>query len=138
MPAVKPSVVGMDEIASLEWDRLMHAMPPGLYTAMDVSLLTQYALAWSMLVKAQAEIDENGISVTIYEKDDNGNNVFSAYRNNPAIKVWKAASETLLKCADRLGLHPGARVRLEVPKRRSSPEPGAGSKFAGFLGATKQ
>jgi P27 family predicted phage terminase small subunit len=128
MPAVKPSVVEMDEIASLEWDRLKHAMPPGLYTAMDVALMTQYALAWSMLVKAQSEIDSGGI-ITFTEK---------GYGVSPAVKVWKAASETLLKCADRLGLHPGARVRLQVPKRGSSPEPGAGSKFAGFLGQTKQ
>jgi P27 family predicted phage terminase small subunit len=128
MPAVKPSAVAMDEIASLEWDRLMHAMPPGLYTALDVSLVTQYALAWSMLVKAQSEIDSGGI-IAFTEK---------GYGVSPAVKVWKAASETLLKCADRLGLHPGARTRLEIPSRKADPTPGAGSKFAGFLGATKQ
>jgi P27 family predicted phage terminase small subunit len=133
MPPVKPSVVTMDELASIEWDRVVAAMPPNLYTALDTTTLANYAMAWSMLVKAQNDIEENGLSVEIYEIGKDGAKVFTAIRTNPAVRVWKTASETLLKCADRLGLHPGARTRLEVPKRGAAPPQ---SKFAGYLGAT--
>lgn len=124
MPAVKPSVVAMDEIASLEWDRVIAAMPPGIYGALDVVALANYALAWSLFAKAQSEIDSGGV-VIFTEK---------GMASHPAVKVWKTASETLLKCADRLGLHPGARTRLELPKRGEKPPQ---SKFAGLLGGTK-
>lgn len=134
MPPVKPSVVEMDEIASQKWNVIMGAMPPQLYTALDTDVLAAHCLAWSLLVKAQKEIDEHGINITVFEKDDQGRNIIFETRNNPAVKVWKAAVETLLKTADRLGLHPGARSRLEMPKRNDQPQ----SRFAGLLGRTPQ
>ncbi|WP_068458985.1 phage terminase small subunit P27 family [Hyphomicrobium sulfonivorans] len=123
----------MDEIASLEWDRLINAMPPQLYTAMDTTTLANYALAWSMFVKAQNDIENNGLSIEISETTDAGTKVVVSVKTNPAVRVWRAASETLLKCADRLGLHPGARTRLELPKRGETPK----SSFAGLLGRTR-
>jgi len=75
-----------------------------------------------MLIRAQKEIDESGI-ITFTEK---------GYGVAPAVKVWKAASETLLKTADRLGLHPGARSKLQLPERGEQPK----SKFAGLIGRT--
>lgn len=133
----KPLIVEADEIASQEWDRVLDAMPPGLYTALDVPTLMNYALAWSMLVQSQADIKANGLSVEIYETDENGNKIFLSIRTNPAVRTWKTASETLLKCADRLGLHPGARTRLQVPARGDTID-ATKSKFAGYLGTTKQ
>lgn len=135
MPAVKPSAVAMDELASLEWDRLLAATPPGLYSAQDTALLANYAMAWSMLVKAQQRIDAEGVSIALFEVNrETGEREFTHYKTNPAVKVWKASSETLIKLADRLGLHPGARTRLQLPSRGEKPEQ---SKFAGLLGATK-
>lgn len=124
MPPVKPSLVAMDEVASLKWDVILGAMPPQLYTALDTDVLSAHCLAWSLLSKAQSEIDSGGI-IAFTEKGE-----------GPAasVRVWKAAVETLLKTADRLGLHPGARARLEMPKRNEAPQ----SKFAGLLGRTPQ
>lgn len=121
-PPCKPAVVKADALASAEWDRLIRAMPPGLYTALHNPVLAMHALAWSMLVKAQAAIDEHGLTM-ITER---------GRVSNPAVKVWKLASDTLLKTADRLGLHPGARINL--PKRSETP---FGGKFAGLLGKTQ-
>lgn len=124
MPPVKPSVVEMDEIASQKWNVIMGAMPPQLYTALDTDVLAAHCLAWSLLVKAQSEIDSGGI-IAFTEKGEGP---------AAAVRIWKAAVETLLKTADRLGLHPGARSRLEMPKRNDQPQ----SKFAGLLGRTPQ
>ena len=136
LPAVKPSVVAMDPLASGEWDRVIHAMPPEIYTALDVAVLAQYSLAWSMLVKAQKEIDENGITVTLFEKDQSGELCPVKLGTNPAVKVWRTAIDTLMKTTDRLGLSPGVRSRLEIPglSRKKDEKPKSG--FAGLLGRT--
>jgi P27 family predicted phage terminase small subunit len=131
-PLKKLPAVEADEIASQEWDRLISAMPPDLYTAADAAALASYAFAWSMLVKAQQEINLNGVMVTIYETDsETGERQVLSIRSNPAVKVWKAASETLIKLSDRLGLTPGVRSRLQLPSRSTKPTEG---RFAGLLG----
>lgn len=131
LPAVKPSAVGMDEIASAEWDRVLAAMPSGIYSALDTAALGTYALAWSMLVKSQREIDENGITERIYGKTKTGETYLADIKVNPSVRTWKAASETLIKMTDRLGLNPSVRSRLQVPSKRDRPQ----SKFSGLLGA---
>lgn len=134
MPAVKPSAVAMDELASLEWDRLVACMPPELYSAADTAVMSSYALAWSMLVKSQAEIDANG--VVVLEKteriDAEGNSTTKErYRKNPAVDTWKIAADQIHRCADKLGLSPGVRARLPNPKAQKE---APASKFAGLLG----
>lgn len=131
LPAVKPSAVGMDEIASLEWDRVLAAMPPGIYSALDTGALATYALAWSLLVKSQKEIDEHGVTERLFKQTRDGDVLLVGVSVNPAVRTWKAASETLVKMTDRLGLNPSVRTRLQVPQKGSRPE----SKFAGLLGS---
>jgi P27 family predicted phage terminase small subunit len=133
LPAKKPADIESDELANQEWDRLFEAMPPGIYTAADTSAIATYCLSWSMLIKAQREIALNGVMVAHYvENEETGDRMLLEYKANPAVKVWKAASETLIKMTDRLGLSPGVRSRLELPKR--SDKPTDQSKFAGLLG----
>lgn len=131
MPASKPHAVGMDALASAEFDRVMAAMPPGVYTALDVATLGQYALAWSMLVKAQQSIDEDGILIETFSVTKDGEQVFTGKKINPATKIWKAAAATLIQTSDRLGLSPGVRSRLKVPSRKEA----EGGKFAGLIKA---
>ena len=132
LPAVKPSAVGMDEIASHEWDRVLAAMPQGIYSALDTAALGTYALAWSMLVKSQREIDENGITERFYKESSDGKTRYLVETKiNPSVRTWKAASETLIKMTDRLGLNPSVRSRLQVPSKKAAPQ----SKFNGLLGA---
>lgn len=134
MPPVKPSAVGMDELASLEWDRLLACMPPELYSAADASVLSAYALAWSMLVKSQAEIDANGVVVLerLEKHNEDGSSVVrEKYKKNPAVDTWKIAADQIHRCADKLGLSPGVRARLPNPKAQKE---APASKFAGLLG----
>lgn len=119
MPALKPAFVAADDVASIEWDRAVAAMPAGVYTALDVPMLTTYALSWSLIQRAQQDINANG-AVIVTAK---------GLTQSPAVKVWKQAADALFKCADRLGLHPGARVALRIPERNPT-----ASKFTGLLG----
>ena len=129
MPAEKPSAVAMDALASAEFDRVMAAMPAGIYTALDATTLAQHALAWSMLVKAQKSIDEDGVLIESEKYDKEGNLVAVFKVINPATKIWKAAAATLIQTSDRLGLSPGVRSRLKVPSRKEA----EGSKFAKLI-----
>lgn len=133
MPAKKPSDVEEDPVANAEWDRVTAVMPPGIYTAADTTVLANYCLAWSLLIGAQREIRLNGVMTAYYEKNpDTDETQFLTYKANPAVKVWKAASETLIKLTDRLGLSPGVRSRLELPKRNEKPS--EQSRFGGLIG----
>lgn len=123
MPLVKPDFVLDRPVASSEWDRVVEAMPPGIYSALDANVIAQYALSWDLLREAQREIDEHGmVAWTEFGP-----------RANPAVAMWKSASETLLKCGDRLGLNPSVRARMQLPKRKETPAQG---RFGGLLGRT--
>lgn len=119
LPAVKPEIIIANRVASQEWDRLMAAMPPQLYTAMDAGVLTIYALSWSVLDECEKMLASNGLVIATQK----------GLVTNPALRAWKAATESIIKCADRLGLHPGARVSLKIPERNAQP-----SHFQGLLG----
>lgn len=119
LPPVMPPAVEADEVAAAEWRRIIAAMPPNLYSAADSAVIALYAQSWSILIRSMQEIDINGI--TILEE--------GKLKTNPAVRTWKAASENLLKTADRLGLSPGVRSRLKLPERNEKPV----SKFAGLI-----
>jgi P27 family predicted phage terminase small subunit len=121
LPPVKPRVVETSPVASAEWDRVLAAMPPNLYSALDVSLLSIYALSWCMLDKAQHALITDGVVVQTPK----------GRMSHPALRAWRNASDTLTRCADRLGLHPGARASLQIPERGTEL-----SKFSGLLGRT--
>jgi P27 family predicted phage terminase small subunit len=125
----KPDSVSADLFASAEWDRIIAAMPASVYSALDSAALSTYALAWSMLIRSQKEIDDNGLMIEEPIIDKEGNVVGYRRSINPATRTWKAATETLLKTTDRLGLSPGVRTRLQVPTKDVTPK----SKFAGLL-----
>lgn len=131
-PARKPALVAADKIANAEWNKLIGAMPPGLFTALDVAVLTMHVLAAAMLQRAQQAIDKYGVTLKVEEVDEaTGEVTLLKHEANPAIRVWKTAAETLIKTSDRLGLHPGARSRLDVPRKGDMPA----SRFDGLLGS---
>lgn len=130
-PPIMPASVGADQHAATEWHRIRDVCPPQLFNAMDTSVLTQYCLAWSMLIRSQQDIDENGLIVDEPVFDKEGGVAGHKRRTNEALTTWKAANETLLKCTDRLGLSPTARTRIQLPKRDDTP-----SKFKALMGRT--
>ena len=119
LPPQKPAVVAVNPIASAEWDRIVAIMPPGLISAAHESVLSSHALAWAMLSKAHEAIAEHGLTVMTAR----GTVV------NPAVRIWKLATDTLHRTAGLLGLHPGARIN--PPQRSETP---FGGKFAGLIG----
>lgn len=124
----KPSAVAMDEIASNEWDRITAVMPDGVYTAGDEAVLAEYALGWAMLIRALVDIEKHGqlIEEPIMNKERDV--VGYKLKENPALRTWRAAHAILMQTTDRLGLSPGMRSRLSVPKAREER-----SKFAGLI-----
>lgn len=130
--AMKSALVAQDEVASSAWDDLVGAMPPGFFTAADSAALEQYALAWSLFDKAQREISQHGLVIAIHGQDEEtGKLVFKRSIANPAIRIWKMASEALIKLTDRLGLSPVARARLHIPRAADRQ---VRSRFDGLLG----
>lgn len=134
LPPVMPHIVGADSFAAEEWHRIIAAMPPNVYTALDVAVLTQYCLAWSMLMRAQHDLSTNGMMVVTnsWRDKQTGELVAEERIVNPAAKLWAKAQEQLNKCTDRLGLSPGVRARMPIPQSRTKPN---ASKFGGLLKA---
>jgi P27 family predicted phage terminase small subunit len=116
-PLARPEFVSGE--AGREWDRAVAAMPPGLYTAADMPVLTVYCLAWVMYRNALAQVGREGMIA----QGSMGQKVA-----HPAIAVAKAQAEIILRASDRLGMSPSARTRLEV---RDQPP---ASKFDGLIG----
>lgn len=129
LPPAKPGSVLDDPLQEAEWDRIVLATPPDFYNALDSALLTLYVQALAMMHDAQRDILARGHFITVTKVSKSGE-PYDAEETNPSIGIWKTASETVLKCADRLGLAPGARARLQLPKRGEAPP----SKFGDLLG----
>lgn len=91
-----------------EWDRAVGAMPPGFFTEADVPTLTIYCEALVMRRNALAiiakPIAEGGGMVV---KGSTGQDAA-----HPMIAVARGQAEIILKAADRLGMSPAARTRL--------------------------
>lgn len=107
--------------AGIEWDRVINSMPPNFYTEADVPVLSAYCMAWVMYRNALAKIAKFGMEAT----GSKGNTVAA-----PMVGVAQKQVEIILKTADRLGMSPAARARLDLPE--NAPE----SKFKGLIGRT--
>jgi P27 family predicted phage terminase small subunit len=106
--------------AAKEWDRLLSAMPPGLYTSADASVLAVYCIAWAIYRNTLAVVSREGMFGT----GSMGQKVI-----NPALLLQAKQAELLLKASDRLGLSPAARSRIAL----EDPSDGQG-KFDGLFG----
>jgi len=125
---VMPSAVAMDETAAKEWVRICEVMPPGVYTAADEAMLTEYVTAWSLSVGATADIQLHGRIIFEPITNRRGEVVGHTMKENPALRTWRAAHTALMHTTDRLGLSPGQRSRLSVPTKKDR------SKFADLIG----
>jgi len=123
-----PEEVAADPLAATEWGRIFTVMPDGVYTAADEAMLAQYATVRSIIKRALAEIENFGIMIDDPLTNKDGNIVGYRRKKNPALEVWKSAHVILIQVADRLGLSPGMRSKLSIPKVSE-----ARSKFAGLI-----
>ena len=113
----KPSHV--TAAAAEEWERVVAAMPPGFYTSADTSTLTVYVSAWVVYRKAVLIIEREGM----FSIGSTGQMV-----PHPALAIIATQANIILKAADRLGMSPAARTRLQMPN--AAP---AKSKFEGLI-----
>jgi P27 family predicted phage terminase small subunit len=118
LPAIKPSFIEDDPIASGEWDRLIAATPDGHFTELDVANLVIYCQAWSLRLQALDDISANGLTGARGAK-------------NPSLTILKQADGIMLQAGDRLGLALADRDRVPTP---SKPQ---WSKFGDLLGKRK-
>ncbi len=137
-PPRMPVQVSEDKTAAKEWKRVINAMPPGVYTALDEATLTLYAVSWSIMLQCQEDLRENGINWVLkaYNTDTNEYEILEI-KTNPALKSWQIAAEKLRQTVVLLGLAPGARARLEVPIGNGPQKRQPQSKFAGLIGLTQ-
>jgi P27 family predicted phage terminase small subunit len=116
-PLERPSFLS-GEAAEI-WSQVTGAMPNGTYTAADVPVLAIYCQACALWRAAQQVLVVEGLSAP-------GSR--GQLAPHPAVAIAARQADLILKAADRLGLSPVARTRLEdcgaLPP----------SKFAGLLG----
>lgn len=104
--------------ARAEWERVVRSMPAGLYTSADVPVIAVYCQAWVTYRNALDLVEAEGMMSV------GANGQPAAH---PAVAVMSKQAEIILRAADRLGMSPSARTRLEV---RDKPP---ASKFDGLL-----
>jgi P27 family predicted phage terminase small subunit len=119
-PLVKPDFVTGE--AASEWDRVVGAMPPGLYTAADAPVLAVYCVAWVLFRNSLAQVAREGMTAT----GSMGQKIA-----HPSLATVAKQSEIILRASDRLGMSPVARARLEVGDQPQA------SKFDGLLGGAQ-
>jgi P27 family predicted phage terminase small subunit len=95
-------------------------MPPGFYTAADIPVLTVYSLSWVQYRNALAQVGREGMTQKTVLGHD---------KTHPAVNISLKHAEVILRTADRLGMSPAARARLEMPEENAEQ-----GKFAGLFG----
>ncbi|HEY1878415.1 MAG TPA: phage terminase small subunit P27 family [Caulobacteraceae bacterium] len=118
---IKPDFVTGE--ASKEWDRLVGAMPDGLYTDADAPTLAVYCIAWVLHRNSLAVVSREGM----FSTGSMGQRVV-----NPALLIQAKQAEVILKAGDRLGLSPVARTRLAT-----GDAPESQGKFSGLFGGAQ-
>jgi P27 family predicted phage terminase small subunit len=117
--------------AKYEWHRIIEEMVRlRLVTSVDTMLFACYCQSfsdWKAAVEAfnrTAERDPVMRGLLIKDRDGEA-------RQNPLLRVVRAAADTMLKCAAEFGLTPTARARIASA---GFEPPGGPSKFDGLLG----
>lgn len=125
--------------AAEEWDRVVSSMPPGFYTAADVPVLETYCLTWGLYRNAIAAVASSikADSSQDADKRDGFGGLGSKgstgqMRVHPLLGEARGLGKLILQCADRLGMSPAARARLQA-ERDEAPH----GEFAGLIGGRR-
>ena len=103
----------LDKIASKEWRRIVKLLYSlKLVTELDVAALASYCNSYSLLQKAQEEIDARGLIITTTE----GNLI-----QNPAVGIVNTQKKMINTFCSKFGLSPSDRSRLEIPQDNDKP-----------------
>ena len=107
----------LDDTARDEWARLgaVYDAYPVRFREGDRAILAAFCIAWSVCVRAAAELASAGLLVPGRSAPDRGRQVKS-----PAMSTWVQAGTQLRHSASALGLSPDARGRSGI--RESEPD----------------
>jgi phage terminase small subunit len=113
-------------------------MPPGFYTPADVPVLVTHCLTWVLYRNAIAAVVASITADQARDKADKdgfggmgSKGSQGQTRVHPLMGEVRALAKVILQCADRLGMSPAARTRLEAPEG-ADPH----GEFAGLIGGT--
>jgi P27 family predicted phage terminase small subunit len=112
----------IDGYAAEVWERVVAAMPPGVYKATDTGLLAAYCLACARQRDAVYRVKLEGEVITV-----NGQYGPKPVRNPWAVMLTEANAQ-IASLGTKLGLDPIARESIKAPKN-----PGSG-KFGALVG----
>lgn len=108
----------LDREAKAEWDRVVPMLDRlGVLSVIDRAILATYCSAWSFMRKAEAELQESGLTARGRE----GNPI-----KHPAWQVYREACTLVDTLAKSLYLTPVARLRVTKPEDDDGQTEGAG------------
>ena len=123
----------LDGYALDVWERIVNAMPPGLYKATDTEMLAAYCIAASklrdatMALKVEGEVIQPGGETVDMDAGTVSTFVGKAYRN-PWSAVAREATMVMVSVGARLGLDPVSRDTVKPPENKPA------SKFGALMG----
>jgi P27 family predicted phage terminase small subunit len=118
-PPAMPSWLSREGKA--EWRRVVPELDRiGLLTVVDRAALASYCEAWSLLHRAQADVEAHGVTLYTVEKTFEGEGgsttIYATVAKNPAVTVMRDAMATIRSFCSEFGLSPSSRARMTVPE----------------------
>ena len=105
-------------MASKKWTEIAeHLIESDVLKSTDLDVLESYCLAWELMVRADAELEKDGLTVT---------SPMGTVSKNPAATILASAQAEHRQLSTLLGLNPSARTRINVSKKETKPK-GLGS-----------
>jgi len=118
---IPPCPKHFDSIARDEWNRVTPLLLDlGLITALDLAPLAGYCLAFSRWVKAEKEVQREGILIEGRQGPV----------KNPAVMLAEHSLEQIRRFCIEFGMTPAARSKVEV-NPKSNPEADLHAKLSG-------
>jgi P27 family predicted phage terminase small subunit len=113
---------GLSEEAKTEWKRVIPILSEmGVLTVADGATVAGYCQSRADWLKAQAEIEEYGVTVAEPITNRVGDVVGERRKKNPAVTVASDAKKMMRAFASDLGLSPAARTRVHASPADDKP-----------------
>ncbi len=104
--------------AADEWDRVVPQLEDlKLLTRIDTATLTGYCLAWAQLKDTTEDIEANGLTLLVLEKEfDEGTRLYASVKVNPAATRREKAMADIRAFSAQYGFSPVDRARMTTPE----------------------
>jgi P27 family predicted phage terminase small subunit len=104
--------------ASDEWDRVVPQLRQlKLLSIIDKATLTGYCLAWGVIRETTEDIERNGLTLLVIEKElEDGTRLYASAKVNPAATRREKALADLRAFSAQYGFSPSDRARMTTPE----------------------